>query len=244
MIAATVILLASGLYEQAVVRLLLERFAGHEYLLLDAETGRTLVTQWNDPHQAVPVGSLWKPLLAAAKPEGREFDCRPGMCWLPRGHGRVGLVNALAQSCNAFFLRYAADLPDGAVDAAAKRFGLPPPPGGDPAALIGLNGEWKVLPLVLAQAYSQIVFKSDAVRHGMMSAAIRGTAQGLRIDALAKTGTAACSHASGGPGDGYVVALWPNERPRYLLMLRVHATTGAVAAETAGAMLRVIRDGR
>jgi cell division protein FtsI/penicillin-binding protein 2 len=243
-VAAAVVLLAVGLYEQALSRLLLERFTRPEYLLIDFPGGRTIAKHWDNMNDSVPVGSLWKPLLVVASTRNSHVDCKPGMCWLPRGHGRIALEEALAQSCNAWFLRHASGLPAGSVESAAKAVGLPAPPKNSPETLIGLDGEWIVRPAAMAHAYIQLVAASSALRRGMALAAIDGTAQRIALDALAKTGTAPCAHPRGGPGDGYVIALWPRERPRYILMLRMHGTTGAVAAEIAGSILRTVRDGR
>ena len=83
----------------------------------------------------------------------------------------------------------------------------------------------------------------------LLAAALRaalppGTAHLLGVPALAKTGTAPCSHAARAPGDGFVFAAWPPEQPRYLVLVRVHNTTCANAARTAGEVLRALRDGR
>jgi len=62
---------------------------------------------------------------------------------------------------------------------------------------------------------------------------------------LAKTGTAPCVAEPSAPhciasGDGLVVALFPAENPRLLLLVRQRGTTGATAAEVAGKMLSKI----
>jgi hypothetical protein len=235
--------LSTGLYEQALSKLLAQRYPDAEYLLLDARDGRGIIRHWREPAEPVPVGSLWKPLLLASSGGRREFECRPGMCWLAQGHGRMDAVDALAHSCNAWFLDHAAHLPLPVVAAAAARFALPPPPDSEPRTLIGLGEDWKVAPAAIARAYLGFV-QNPEVRRGMGRSAAAGTSKHISIDALAKTGTASCSHAARGPGDGLVIALWPKDQPRYLLLLRLHGTTGAVAARTAGAMLRCIRDGR
>ena len=71
-----------------------------------------------------------------------------------------------------------------------------------------------------------------------------GTAQALRADVLAKTGTAPCSHSRKAPGDGYVAILYPAQSPRYVLLVQVHGVSGAVAAGTGSEMLAVIRNGK
>ena len=44
-------------------------------------------------------------------------------------------------------------------------------------------------------------------------------------------------------GDGYVIALYPAESPRLLLLVCVHGVPGAEAAVTVGRILRVATDG-
>ena len=80
---------------------------------------------------------------------------------------------------------------------------------------------------------------------GMEQSAREGT--GAEVDrslavpnALAKTGTAECTHARHAPGDGFTVALAPAQNPKLLIMVRVHGIPGAKAAKTAGQMLRTI----
>lgn len=230
------LLVSLSLYEQAVVRMLAEKFPSVEYLLLDAERGRVIANHWPDAEEPIAVGSLTKPFLAAGGRD-REYTCRRGACWLPQGHGKLRMSEALAQSCNAWFLEYAR-----AVRNATN--GLPVPPSYEPSVLIGVRPEWRIAPVAIARAYPGVVVRDRRVRDGMKAAAERGTAQRLVVEALAKTGTAACSHPGGGLGDGLVVALWPAERPRYVLMVRAHGTTGAVTAATAGELLRTVRDGR
>jgi hypothetical protein len=122
--------------------------------------------------------------------------------------------------------------------------GLPAPPSLDAITLIGLRPDWLISPLELVRAYPSAVAHDRRVREGMLASADHGTAQRIGIPSLSKTGTAACSHRGGGPGDGLVVALWPPDAPKYVLMVRVHGTTGAMAALKAGELLRAVRDGR
>lgn len=212
MIVAAAILLASGLYEQAVSKVIAERFSTVEYVLFESGTGRVIASNWPDVDKPVPVGSLMKPLIAGTMQTDREVTCRPGRCWLPRGHGVVRMADAIAWSCNEWFK--------------------------------GMLDHRRIAPTAIARAYAQVIERAPVVREGMRRAAMEGTAQRLGRKALAKTGTAECAHPKRGPGDGLVIALWPETQPRYLLMVRLHGTTGAVAAEPAGAILGVVRDGR
>lgn len=233
----------AGLYEQSLARVLRERFtdARISYLVMNAESGNVFAARWEDSEKPVPVGSLVKPFLATQAGRDREFRCRRGQCWLPRGHGKLHVQQALAQSCNVWFLQFVRSLPPGTVSQVAARFGLPEPPSA-PDALIGMGRGWSIPPSHLMRAFADLVHARDAtlVLEGMALSAKSGTAHLARTDALMKTGTAPCTHKRGGLGDGFAVALFPRAAPRYVLLVRVHGTTGALAARTSGEIMRSI----
>jgi len=246
---------AGSLYEQTVVRLLAERFSSDRvsYLLVDARDGRLVGSRWPAASEPVAIGSLVKPFTALAYGERHrfrfpEFTCegaRSG-CWLPRGHGRIGITQAIAHSCNAYFDSLASGVRFEEVAAVALRFGIAAPPAeAPPEAYAGREGLWRVAPLDLARAYGRLLADGDAgfVRQGMAECARSGTARAVG-SGLAKTGTAPCSHAPLAPGDGFVVIIDPAESPRYILLVRVHGVTGSVAAVTAGQMVRILRYAR
>ncbi|GBD41018.1 Peptidoglycan D,D-transpeptidase MrdA [bacterium HR39] len=133
---------------------------------LDAETWRRLA---RDPlHPLVdkcirgqyPPGSTFKMitalagLAAGAIGAHTEFFC-PGHlelgnnrfhCWKSGGHGRIGLVQAIAQSCDVYFYEVARRVGIDAIAAMARRFGLGEPLGVDlPGERPGLvpTREWK-----------------------------------------------------------------------------------------------------
>lgn len=138
-------------------------------------------------------------------------------------------------------------------------YGLPSPPefGTDaqlqrmPQTLIGLDADWRVTPAALVHAYAVLAAQSrnkvvQRLLTGLKLAADRGgTAAKIGEHlggVLAKTGTAPCVPESDAPrclasGDGLVVAIFPAEEPKFLLLVRRRGTTGAVAAELAGKML-------
>ncbi len=73
-------------------------------------TERVLDARWDDLERPLPFGSLIKPFTALAYADAHRFTyptftCRGSAdgCWLPAGHGRVGIVDAVAGSCNAYF---------------------------------------------------------------------------------------------------------------------------------------------
>jgi hypothetical protein len=237
---AGTLLQAGTLYEQSVARVLDRDFPG-DYLLVDARTGEVLASRWPDPEEPVPVGSLVKPFLALAYGEAHSFrfpryECRG--CWLPKGHGRIGIVEAIAHSCNRYFL----ELARGYTPERGTLLGQPPA-GAPLESWIGLGAEWKVAPVTVAQAYGALA-RSGAgeILHGLALAGREGTARGLHLEAgaLVKTGTAPCVHGSG-TGDGYVAALFRGDAPAAVLLLRVHGVPGAQAAVVSGRALRGLK---
>ncbi len=255
MMWAAVVLLAAGpppLYEQSVVRALHDRFPAPalSYVLLEARTERVVDARWSDAGRPAALGSLVKPFVALAYGETHgfeypEFECRGagGGCWLPRGHGRIGLAQAIAQSCNAYFRALASRLRGEDVAAIARRFGFAPPPDGAGAlTLAGYGDAWRIAPAEMARAYAGLLNEPEAaaVLRGMALSARSGTAHAAG-SGLAKTGTAPCSHRPHAPGDGYAVLVDGGEG--YVLLVQVHGTTGARAAAIAARMMRVIHGG-
>jgi transpeptidase family protein len=259
---------APTLYEQS-MSALLERHVtaeGVSYLLVDVRTGRLLGARWNDPRRPVPMGSLVKPFTALAYAEAHgfhypEYDCRGEAdgCWLPRGHGRIGIEQAIAHSCNVYFTRLAAHVDPDQVGRLARTYGLTHGPDLiDRRALIGLGDDWRVAPVEIAAAYCAIVSHArdpgvTELVSGMALSAEAGTGRAVTTPlrgtpppvprVLVKTGTAPCVHSRKAPGDGYAVVLWPAEFPRYALLAGVHGVPGSRAAAVCGEMLRAIRAG-
>ena len=239
------------------------------YLLLD-ESGNLAAERWpaaadrdpsalSDPNRVqtpVSPGSLVKPFLAIAYGEqyGGVFPkvhClgTSSRCWLPAGHGTLGLEEAIAQSCNTYFLELAAGLDRRRAAQTSARYGLAGPDAqASSESLIGLGTGWKETPLALARAYWQLAKErkepiQSRIAKGMLDSAMRGTARGVDAPlggnaALAKTGTAICAHTPRAAADGFAVVLYPAVQPRLLLLVRVHGVTGADTAKVAGAMLR------
>lgn len=227
------------------------------WLLLDG-SGRILVKHWQDAKTPVAPGSLVKPFLAVAYGEQhafvfpREFcSGTRGHCWLPKGHGWLGLEDAVAQSCNAYFLALASDLDYEQAMRTVQRLGLHgPSPGAPTTTWIGLGAAWKETPMAIARAYLSLIagsatFANNRILYGMQLAAQTGTAREIDTtlrtrDAAAKTGTAVCTHNPHGAADGFAVVVYPAGSPRVLLLVRMHGGTGAQTAGVAGAMLRSI----
>jgi cell division protein FtsI/penicillin-binding protein 2 len=254
---------SNALQQQSTARLLQQRFPEPDlsYLLLDARTGSLIAARWENASQPVPMGSLLKPFTALAYGEAHgfqypEYVCRgqAGGCWRPRGHGRIGITEAVAHSCNAYFRFLAAQVPAADLAAVLARFGVnASDPSDSAAAKIGVGKGWQVPPLEMAHAYLALASRSsdpgaDDLASGMLLSARLGT--GSAVDAAldgnrarVKTGTAPCSHSHKLPGDGYAVVLYPAESPRFLLLVQVHGVPGSRAAVSAGRMMRVVLDG-
>ncbi len=251
----------SQLFSQSATAMLERNFPSVDlsYLLMDA-SGNVLAERWTS-QQAIPPGSLVKPFLAIAYGEqhGGRFPTvlclgTRSHCWYPPGHGRLGLEAAIMQSCNAYFLELAQGLDRRRATETFARYGLSgPAPEAAPYNLVGLGSAWKESPLALARAFLQLEKEQRSptqgrIVMGMLGSAERGTGRGVdaalgRNAALAKTGTAVCTHRPQGAADGFTVVLYPAAEPRLLLLVRMHGVTGAASANVAGAMLRALGAG-
>ena len=234
------------------------------WLLMDT-SGNLIAERWLPREMSlempVPPGSLVKPFLAIAYGEQHDglfpkVKClgTQSRCWLPKGHGTLNLEQAIAQSCNSYFLELAGHLNRDKAAITLARYGLTvPDSAADSDSLIGLGSGWKEPPLVMARAYLQLNREQRSstqgtVVKGMLESAARGTAREVDAalgpySALAKTGTAVCTHTPKGAADGFTVVLYPASEPRLLLLVRVHGITGAESAKIAGAMLRSLGAG-
>jgi cell division protein FtsI/penicillin-binding protein 2 len=242
--APLLLLWASGLFDQSVVRILERDFPQARYILVDVESREVLGSNF-ESDQPIPMGSIVKPFTALMTTGGKG-RCNPRECWLPAGHGQLGLAEAIGHSCNSYMLAHAATATPERVEAITKRFNLDPPQAIDNRTLIGLGSEWPVAPSRMAQAFAVLAQSNDAaeVLRGMRLAARVGTAKLLGGAALAKTGTAPCSHSHKAPGDGYVAMLYPPAAPKYVLLIQVHGVSGAEATRTAAKMLAVLQHGK
>lgn len=252
-------LCGSSLYEQSLASALASRFSlpGVSYVLLDARTGSVLGLRWDESSRPVPVGSLVKPFTALAYAESHRFSypvllCRGTTdgCWLSRGHGRLDMKEAIAQSCNAYFRQLAREVRQEDFELVARRFGMQAAFDRTCSpAFVGLGADWQVPPVTIARAYCQLAERAQdpgvgEVIRGMALSGQMGTGRvvdstGTGLVALVKTGTAPCGHAPRSTGDGFTIALWPAESPRFALLVRVHGVPGAQAAAVCGRMLHV-----
>jgi cell division protein FtsI/penicillin-binding protein 2 len=241
-----VALVAAGRYESIARLAARELPAGVEYILLRDVSA--IASRWGDAAVAAPLGSLVKPFLALAYGEGNGFrypvfECTG--CWLPRGHGRIGITQAIAQSCNGYFVQLARAVASGDVERVAARYGLGAPEDRSPESLIGRYGNWRAQPAVAAMAYRELAQRRSEGGVALVFDALRlcarsGTASGIGCAVAAKTGTAPCVHSRGAPGDGLTAALFPESSPEFVLLARAHGVPGAECARRAGAFVRAV----
>ena len=197
---------------------------------------------WDQSEMPVSMGSLLKPFLAiayrathAAWPVSHCAGSSSG-CWFPDGHGSQNIVQALANSCNAYFLRLAAAVDRAALETTCLVYGLERSRRELSASnLIGLSEGWPQRPRNVVRSFARLAANASdkdvrIVLTGMARCAAGGTARAANFDCFAKTGTAPCSHRPRSEGDGFAIAIYPRDQPRRLLLVQHHAVTGAVAA--------------
>ena len=170
---------------------------------------------------------------------GRKYTCSHPDLKRP-----LTAAEALAHSCNDFFVALAPRLPRSALNDVRLRLGLPPVAAAAnfADALIGLDGP-RMTPRVMLDVVTRLVGvdRGIALREetrrvlleGLRGAASYGSASVFaseKISALAKTGTAPMP---GGSNAGIVVALTPAERPRRALVVIAPGAAGLDAAALA-----------
>jgi cell division protein FtsI/penicillin-binding protein 2 len=245
---------AQDLRSQAASATLARQFSSSDlsFLLLD-ENGNVIAQRWEHAEREVPIGSLIKPFLAVAY--GRthasfpRFHCAgKATCWFPGGHGTLGIRQAIALSCNSYFHQLVSDTEPGFAASTLESFGLPAS-----ASEIDMVRKGGVAaPLVLAKAYLELVNHSREeseipVLQGMALSAQKGTAKAAgtelrHLSALAKTGTASCTHPRKAPGDGFALVMAPADHPRLVLLVRLHGRPGSIAAGIAGRMIATLEN--
>lgn len=226
---------------------------GVQWVLVDASSRQTVDIEWKERNVPVPFGSLIKPFTALAYGLSHghrfpDFRCLGGAtCWAPRGHGWIGLEEAIAFSCNSWFRQLAGAIGAGQTETVLERFGLRAPALFPTAAtLTGYGDLWRFPAESMAGAYCELMERRteptvSRIARGMRMAAATGTAAGLGVAAMAKTGTAPCSHRPGATADGYVVVVLDRPAPGAVLLVQVHGATGAEAAALTGRALRQLK---
>lgn len=178
------------------------------------------------------------------------IDGRRYVCSHPDLKRPLTPAEALAHSCNDFFVSLAPRLSRAALNSVRGRLGLPPVPdtANLPASFVGLDGP-RITPRALLDVMSRLVGAdlqrpiaiSDAVRRvlvvGLRGASQYGSANALgarRMPSLAKTGTAPMP---GGAWMGLVVALEPADKPTRGIVVVAPGAAGLDAAAIAADLL-------
>ena len=239
------------LHAQSAAAVLARDFADPNlsYLLLDQD-GQVMAQRWEESERDIPVGSLTKPFMAVAY--GRthrsfpKFRCTGGRtCWLRRGHGTLQVREAIGFSCNSYFHQLVAGAGPG-FRSAMTSFALH-------SADEQTNTFTAASPLALARAYLDLTRQAREpsvapALQGLALSAKTGTAKAASVELpginlLAKTGTAPCTHKKKAPGDGFALVMFPAEKPRAVLLVRLHGRPGYMAAEVAGRMIAKVEAG-
>lgn len=221
-----------------------------EELVIEASTGRVVHTDFARAHRE-PVGSLVKVFTALAYAARHEYRypkaiiCRGEStgCWFAAGHGSVDLVNAIAHSCNSYFLELARGVTQQDASQVAASYRIAPPVVDSAEARIGLGLGWLETPEAIALAYLTLIRRRQEpgvppIVEGLRQCARQGTAKVCGKGVLAKTGTSVCVHRRKMPGDGWAIALFPEDSPRYAVLVREHGVPGATAANRLTAHFR------
>lgn len=238
---------AQDLHTQSAAALLARHFDDPDlsYLLLD-ENGEVIAQRWEHVERELPVGSLVKPFLAVAYGQTHhtfpEYRCTgKKTCWLPRGHGKLQIRDAIALSCNSYFHQLVADAGPQFAQA-LKSYPIA-------FSATGSAAGW-ARPVALAQAYLELTRHARdpailPVLQGMALSAQTGTGKAAgealqHTPALAKTGTGPCTHTKKAPGDGFALVMSPADHPRAVVLVRLHGRPGFLAAGVAGHIIAAV----
>lgn len=264
-----------------------------EVIIFEINTGRILAAQ-SEQGLMLPrrLGSLAKPLvayalLASGKSSDDVFFCRPSSpeekstkaCWYKPGHGNLTFVQAMAQSCNAWFRQWLKGSDSGPtlnmlekLDVLSREEikGIPRLN----EKICGLDGNLSISSLNCAAAFASLFNGGvilninnserglrispvdsmkinaralDLVSNGMHECGTTGTGAAFgKIlgsgSALVKTGTAYAVTKSGvdsSKTDGWCIALYPADKPSFLILLHLKNGSGTQASEKAAFYLKV-----
>jgi stage II sporulation protein D len=165
------------------------------------------------------------------------------VCAHPASAAGLSPAEALAQSCNTFFVAIARQLTRAQWSAAAVSLGLPPATDAGSLRLtaVGLAGP-RVEPRAWVRALERAALADPVLRDGLEMVAREGTAAALGargLIGLAKTGTAP---SPGGGTVGLVAALVPAESPATGVVVLAPGGAGRDAAEIAARLLAAMAE--
>ena len=204
-----------------------------------------VMTQGTLSDAPITVGSLQKPFVAQAwaathpgQPSPR-FRCDPDSgCWLPAGHGELGLASALALSCNTYFRQLAGATPLASLDASLRNAGFTrgPRSAEEAIGLPGTDGPLRIRPSALLGAYARLTRSpwpsGEPIRAevlaGLREAGLDGTAKALgQRGYWAKTGTVPASDGNPLHTCGLALAV---DDSGWAILARLEPGTGREAA--------------
>ena len=241
--------------------------ASDRLLVWTLRDGMIVAAPGNAGTAPLPVGSIQKLWVARAWAEAHPGDAPAptyrcttrSACWLPAGHGEVGLRRALAVSCNAYFLALAHATPGATLDRVFREAGFEVTAPLDAERSIGLSGlttlgagaKVTVKPEALLNAFHLLVTSAwparDDIREtllaGLRDASESGTGAASPVQGvLMKTGTVPSVDGRLLATSGWVIAADPTAITVHLALLR--NGTGAQAAARLGAWWSASRTGR
>ncbi len=234
-----------------------EAIAASAFVIVDLSTGRAIREQkseWLDtpvwPGSIAKLATFAAAIDAGVLDDSTRVTCtrhyrlsmlRRVDCSHPPIAHPLSPVEALANSCNVFTATIARGLTREQLSSGFVRMGLSPVPADTDlvTSAFGLGGA-QVAPRKLIEAVRRAA-NIPLIREGLRASARTGTSSAFAdagIEALAKTGTAPMR---GGRALGLVSAITPADSPRLGIVVALPGGSGAQAAETAAAILRLTR---
>lgn len=153
-------------------------------LIVSTETGKILGSANGDLlDKNYPSGSLAKVFTTIAYYQNHRknfpvLQCPatlpsdPNGCWDRKGHGQVGIVEAIGHSCNVYFTQLSKRTSPEFFRKTLKQFDLPDAKGVEDiqAVMVGKSLDWTVSPLLLLRAYSAFFNGGYLYPHGNLNA--------------------------------------------------------------------------
>lgn len=252
-------------------------------LVADLRSGAIVFQEYNElpSSQPLPAGSLFKVFLAyAAQAAGcdpaQTVFCPPSPpslpvgdgCWFRAGHRNQDLVQALANSCDRYFMaaaeRVSIDMFVDFLDSLDLVVQIPDSDHNHEytaaETMVGLNPHWRFPPLKLLAALTWLVYGRSVpgwnrlrvleekfrapLRRGLRDAALYGTAQGfqdgLDFKVSGKTGTfvRVTPELERNKLSGVFVGFFPLPEPDYCVLVFNAAGNGREQARAAGALVQ------
>lgn len=208
------------------------------FIVMDLKTDEILYIE-NEEYSNTLLypGSLLKPFTMLSVINNQvSYNCTGwtdlnSRCWSRENHGNLNIEEALAYSCNSFFLQYLNGRLNLSLFHKTLSYYLEFQGGFSVndyiQESIGLGRAIKVTPINMLKAYNKLYREMpegiETIRQGMKEATYYGTAKTLSeeygiIDAAAKTGTSYRITENGvdwRSNTGWFLLIYPGDSPRY-----------------------------